>query len=445
MKLPILLALAGSLLATGSGAQTAANRCGNTLLLQQLTTSDPAFMQARQERLDAAQQQAEARAAQGALQKTAAQNPIPVVFHVVVSAGQYLQMGLDTGIIRRVTSQLASLNADYSATNSDIGNVPTPFVPVIGNTGISFQLASGTSANTITPGIEVKIITNSSAFTSNDGFAGAKRTASGGLNGWDPARQLNIWVIKTDQSILGLCIPPSFIGASFGGQTFTSADLGVVVDYGAFGKREFSSQYFNPRTIDGGRTLTHEIGHYFELAHIWGDAAGCTPDDGISDTPPQDDATYCQSGCPTFPRFDGCSPSGNGIMFMNYMDYVDDAAMMLFTKQQVIRMRNQIAVGGNSYSLTQQPAQAVASVPEAGTLVSMHPNPTTGAITLQNLTRQKLEQLTVLDLTGRQVLHLNEMAPGGSGSLDLARFGKGMYFLKGYSGTNAFTHKIIVR
>ncbi len=83
-----------------------------------------------------------------------------------------------------------------------------------------------------------------------------------------------------------------------------------------------------------GRTVTHEVGHWLNLDHIWGNG-GCASDDQVGDTPSQ---FMESSGCPTYPSFDACTPGGDGIMFMNYMDYSDDNCMNMFTQGQATRM-----------------------------------------------------------------------------------------------------------
>jgi len=123
------------------------------------------------------------------------------------------------------------------------------------------------------------------------------------------------------------------------------------------------------------------------MIHIWGDDFGSCPnsggtDDGMADTPPQANYTY---GCPTFPVTDGCSKSADtGIMFMNYMDYTNDACMYMFTNDQAKAMYAEVSPGGESYSLTQHPELlAVPDVPAISTSnLSIYPNPTTGKINL---------------------------------------------------------------
>src|SRR5207253_634101 len=85
-----------------------------------------------------------------------------------------------------------------------------------------------------------------------------------------------------------------------------------------------------------GRSATHEIGHWLNLFHIWGDDNGsCNGSDQVSDTPNQGNNNF---GCPSFPHTDNCA-SGNGVMFMNYMDYTDDDCMNMFTAGQKDRMQ----------------------------------------------------------------------------------------------------------
>lgn len=417
------------------------HQCGNTDLLERIARADPAFAARRKQILAQDQQQA-LQMSQNTAAKGTAQHPIPVAFHVLVSNAQYQQMGGDTGIIRRVNSQLAVLNADYSATNADINQVPAPFRPLAGNSGLQFRLASGTSSSTIAPGIELKLTSN--LFDDNSGYADAKRASQGGLDGWDPTRNLNIWVVSASNGTLGVAVPPSILGASFPGGRITTADLGVAVSYSALGKREFPRQYFYPGTNDKGRTLTHEIGHYFELEHVFGDDAGCGLDDGIADTPPQAGPTYSGSTRLAFPLYDACSPSGNGIMYMNYMDYVDDGDMMFFTKQQVARMQFYTSAGQESYSLTQQPMGVADPQPESR-LVSVFPNPSSGIFRILNGSNLPLTALQVADMTGRTVFRAADVPARESQTITLPAVANGLYFLKGNLGSETFTQKIVLQ
>src|SRR5262249_21192912 len=87
-----------------------------------------------------------------------------------------------------------------------------------------------------------------------------------------------------------------------------------------------------------GRTTTHEIGHWLNLRHIWGDdeneANTCSGSDLVDDTPNQ---AIMNFGKPKFPHI-SCKNGPNWDMFMNYMDYTDDDSMFMFTLGQSVRM-----------------------------------------------------------------------------------------------------------
>jgi hypothetical protein len=102
----------------------------------------------------------------------------------------------------------------------------------------------------------------------------------------------------------------------------------------AFGTRGTAAAPFNK-----GRTTTHEVGHFLNLRHIWGDRNDCTGNDFVADTP---GAQQANTGKPAFPHIT-CNNGPNGDMFMNYMDYVDDEAMVMFTVGQVARMNATLA------------------------------------------------------------------------------------------------------
>lgn len=437
------------LLNTSSQAQ---RLCGTGIRFSKLSAENPAKMeQIRQyhEQLAAA---AASNSANAYASKTAANYPIPVVFHFVLSPGEYGALGRDTGIKRRVNSQLASLNKDYTATNTDKSKVPSVWANLVDNLGITFGLANGTSANTIAAGIEVKVVTSPARFDVTNSCANAKYDADG-LKAWDNTKYMNIWVVNiysaTSGTVLGVTTPPSDV-ANWG---TPSDELGVVLNYGAIGVRESSAQYFIPG-IDKGRTLTHELGHYFELWHTWGDDGGLCPtngghDDNVTDTPPQADATYCSNNtCPTFPKLDACSPSGNGVMFMNYMDYVDDASMYMFTKGQGAIMRAQFATAGSpSYSLTQQAGAshlAVIDTKSSNVVWSVYPNPTQGAFHLSLERAEGFQGAVVTNMMGQTVTIIDPKAGQKQYDISLADAPKGFYLVQCRYEEGNFTKKLVV-
>lgn len=149
-----------------------------------------------------------------------------------------------------------------------------------------------------------------------------KFTAQGGIDAWPSDRYLNLWTCKQGglKPLLGFAQFPGLSGATDG----------VVISYTAFGKGGTATSPF-----DLGRTATLEIGHWLNHLHIWGDdGLLCSVTDLCNDTPNQAGANR---GRPVFPHLT-CGNSPNGDLFMNYMDYTDDAMTIMFTKDQVTRM-----------------------------------------------------------------------------------------------------------
>ena len=149
-----------------------------------------------------------------------------------------------------------------------------------------------------------------------------KFSSQGGMDATDPAHYLNFWICEIGGGILGY--------AQFPGGALESD--GVVIGSDYFGENAAGGQYGH------GRTATHEVGHWLNLRHIWGDGR-CKQDDFVADTPSSDGANY---GCPTYPTVN-CRSND---MTMNYMDYVDDNCMYMFTVGQNDRMRSIFGTGG---------------------------------------------------------------------------------------------------
>ncbi len=261
--------------------------------------------------------------------QTTANITIPVVIHIVYKTAA--QNITDAQAI----SQFSVLDNDFNRLNADSVNTPVPFRTVAGRTGIRFCLAKRDPAGNPSTGIE-HIATTTNTFATDDKV---KSLATGGANAWDVTKYLNIWICDLGTSILGYGEFPT--GA-------LSNTYGLVLHYKYTGSGGTAVAPFNK-----GRTGTHEFGHCFNLRHIWGDAGQCGASDLCPDTPPQRGGTAAPAGCnygsPTYPwqantctRPDGVAGANvtntNGDMFMNYMDYTDDAAMNIFTKDQCTRM-----------------------------------------------------------------------------------------------------------
>jgi hypothetical protein len=249
-----------------------------------------------------------------ALKVAAKQITLPVVVHVVHRTE-------DENISdAQVRSQIQVLNSDYGAKNTDKSKVPAPFKSLFGNAKIKFELTSKDPKGNKTNGI-TRTATTVREFGPDNAV---KKKAKGGVNPWPTDRYLNIWVCTLGESLLGYAQFP-------GGPAATD---GVVILNTAFGTQGTAAAPFNK-----GRTATHEVGHFLNLRHIWGDRNDCSGNDFLADTPP---ARQANTGKPKFPHIT-CNNGPNGDMFMNYMDYVDDDAMFMFTLGQVARMNAALA------------------------------------------------------------------------------------------------------
>jgi hypothetical protein len=235
---------------------------------------------------------------------------IPVVVHVVY------QTDAENISDEQIKSQIDVLNKDFRARNDDIGKVPAPFRDAIGDARIEFALATTDPHGKTTSGI-TRTKTSQRSFSA--GRDNIYFSHQGGADAWPTESYLNIWVCKLGAGMLGYAMFP---GAP------KQMD-GVVQNYLTFGTTGTVKVPYNL-----GRQATHDIGHYLNLRHIWGDATDCEGSDFVQDTPPQQGPN---SGKPSFPHVT-CGNGPNGDMFMNFMDYTDDDHKYMFTKGQVLRM-----------------------------------------------------------------------------------------------------------
>ena len=204
-----------------------------------------------------------------------------------------------------LSAQVGVLNTDFSGSNPNDNEVPNEFAGVLANTNIQFTLDSDIERHS----------NSTSSWGSNDAIKSAYPPK-------DPSMYLNIWVCNLGGGLLGYAQFP-------GGPSSTD---GVVVLYSSLPNGGATN-------YEQGRTATHEVGHYLNLRHIWGDGR-CRQDDFVSDTPSSDRPNYY---CPGYPTVH-CSSAD---MTMNYMDYVYDDCMYMFTDGQRSRMRAIFASGGS--------------------------------------------------------------------------------------------------
>jgi hypothetical protein len=238
---------------------------------------------------------------------------IPVVVHVL------FQDEADNIPDDQIRSQIEVLNEDFNVANQDFGLIPEPFRVFAGTAGLEFFLAVVGPGGETTDGI-TRTPTQKGSFGVDDQM---KSVAAGGTSPWDTSRYMNIWVCQLSNDVLGYAQFP-------GGNPATD---GVVITTQAFGR---GPDFRLLPSFNLGRTASHEVGHYLNLFHIWGNSIlpNCVDSDDVADTPNQFGPN---TGTPDFPSH-SCGSTGHGDMFMNFMDYVDDGAMFMFTQEQVERM-----------------------------------------------------------------------------------------------------------
>jgi Pregnancy-associated plasma protein-A len=250
---------------------------------------------------------------------------VPVVVHVV---HRTLTENISA---EQVASQIDVLNGDFGRGNLDLSSVPSVWREAVGDARIIFRLADRDPDGAVTRGI-TRTSTGIAAFGDDDAV---KSAASGGADGWPADRYLNIWVCRLG-NLLGYAQFPGGPGHSDG----------VVIDYRAFGTSGTAEAPFNL-----GRTATHEVGHWLNLFHIWGDdGLGCAGTDEVDDTPNQ---AGPNQGTPDFPHVT-CGNEPAGDMFINFMDYVDDRCMVMFTVGQVERMHAALDAARSSFPVEGQ-------------------------------------------------------------------------------------------
>lgn len=301
---------------------------------------------------------------------------IPVVVHVLYkNATQNISDA-------QIMSQLAVLNADFRRLNTDYSSiVPAAFQSFSADMELVFCLATKKSDGSPTTGIERKSVATSFNFANN-------YYQSSGLLAWDPTKYLNIWVGDMPSPFLGWAYLPDAAGYP---------EDGLAIGYKYFGTTGAAEYPYN-----GGRTATHEIGHYFGLLHPWGeDGSLCGTldnDDGCPDTPATNDPHY---GGNVFPdNTNTCIPSANGAMFMNFMDYVTDEEMAFFTNDQKNIKTNTMA--GPRASLLNSNACSFLSVNDVEIVnsINLFPNPTTQYISIASpLT--KINEVEIFSSEGR--------------------------------------------
>ncbi len=337
---------------------------------------------------------------------------IPVVVHILYNKAE---QNLST---EQVMSQVEALNRDFRGKNEDRKKAPSWFSAVAADCGIEFQLARFDPTGLPTTGI-IRKPTSIQYFGLDDRV---KSSSRGGDNAWDPNQYLNIWVCNLAGGVLGYSSTP-------GGPAEKD---GVVISSYAFGTKGNGNHSF-----DMGRTTTHEIGHWLNLRHLWGDTY--CGDDNVDDTPKQRNSN---KGCPSGKKF-SCGSEDNGDMYMNFMDLTDDRCMFMFSNGQKQRMRALFEKGEARHALLSSRALAAVELPPAAEIpaqvpavstqkvaVHIYPNPVSNALSIKfkevKEAHAKIE-VVIYSHTGKP--ELKEIITAEGKTIDISHLKPGLYYL----------------
>jgi len=357
-------------------AQTTSPRCGADQYLQMNINSNPNIVNEMQAIEEYTLRWMATHDNPASLRETIT---IPVVVHVVWKNEE------ENISLAQIESQIDILNKDFRKLNIELPNVPNEFQDRIADVELEFCLASKAPNGQITNGITYTQ-TNINSIGDTDAVMFSNM---GGDDSWGRDKYLNIWVAKLSSGIFGRATRP-------GEATSPEVD-GVVIDPRYFGSEGLAAEN---APFNLGRTATHEVGHYFNLQHPWGPEDGiCSEDDGVDDTPKQG---WSHSGCPSHPQ-QSCSTDD---LFMNFMEYVHDSCLMMFTEGQKLRMRSTLMPGGFRATLTDSDGCQIVSTTNLlpKNSFELFPNPANNQVQLNFKNTFSSEiNISIIDLLGKQI------------------------------------------
>ena len=331
---------------------------------------------------------------------------VPVVVHVLYHTPDQIVSKETIDLL------LAALNRDFNKNNADTVNIPAAFKPLATSMGFEFKLATMDPKGMGTTGI-IKKYTPITYWLSDDKM---KFNASYGDDAWDSKSYLNIWICNMIDA-LGYS---TFPGMSAGKD-------GVVMSIESLA----GGYYGTSSTVNDFRTLVHEVGHWLNLRHIWGESF--CGDDKVDDTPKQSSYT---PGCPSGTRI-SCSNNLPGDMYMNYMDFTNDVCMNMFTIGQRKRARALFEPGGARHSILLSKGLNIAETDPAAVpdyhprwlRVQLYPNPATTELKLffEYDDRWKGKKLQIFDITGKLVM--SKIISSKTEVIDISRLNRGTYFI----------------
>jgi hypothetical protein len=369
-------------------------------------------------------------------------NPIRIPVAVHYPTAGSVTDAVKTCLRRLAQRQIDILNADYNATNTDISNwasVSGNYTGVtVGSLNVRFEIATqnhpaGTGLNN-----------GDLAVTFGTDFIGSGvLNCSNGCNEdltW--AGYMNIVVTNISGGVLGF--------SPLGGQPQFGRT--VVIDNNCFGAAlspspSFCTGFSPNAPYNRGRTLTHELGHFFNLAHTFQacDGANCNSSgDRVCDTPPTDQPRYDCNAADNPPTPGGGNPPLSSCGFlqltMNYMDYVEDACMYMFTAGQATRMQSWYNSISGQFTTT-----ALTNAEFLENEFSLYPNPNKGSFTIEFKELSNNFSVEVYDVSGKTIYENSyEQSSNLIQVINLDHPTSGIYFVNIKSDKGMVTKKLII-
>jgi hypothetical protein len=301
---------------------------------------------------------------------------LPVVFHIVMKNPQLVTT-------EQILAQLKRLNEDWSGRNADTLQILSQFKSVKGKSKIQFCLGYRDVNGNVSVGIERSTSNTYSIVQENDPI---KHNSSGGADAWDPKKFINVWVVEKME-------PINTLGYGSYPELLPENEDGIVITY--------TSLPGGKSPNDLGRTLTHEMGHFFYLLHPWV-PFGCSGSDfpnteTLDDTPNQSGATY---DCPAGTIQSGCTTNNIGKNYQVFMDYPDDACMHMFTNGHIQRAELIL----KSFRSSLIGANACVLPPTDNMQVFVTPNPVKSILFVQHLQQPvDLQGISIFNSVGQVV------------------------------------------
>ena len=345
---------------------------------------------------------------------------IPVAVHYT-SASATLTESEKQCLRDLAQNQVAILNADFNATNSDLSiwtsNTGTFFPGVShGAMDVEFVIANGNHP------ASTGLANGALAVTFRQPFGG------GPDGDWDPdwTGYLNFVVKNLSGGTLGY----AYLGSS------PASGAAVYIDNEAFGSGSGCTGYIPGAPYNLGRTLTHELGHYLNLNHIWGDTT--CGNDGVADTPLHNTSN---GGCPAISHLSTCSGTPRELT-MNYMDYTYDSCMYMLTQGQATRMQAHLNVISSSFN-----QDTLLSNDDFGrNNFVIYPNPNKGTFNIQFSEIVNDYSVQIIDQAGRVVFE-NKYSGNNSLTQDMNfnATAAGVYFVTIKSDDFITTKKVLIQ